>query len=90
MLNKQQLKCILNILVNVALTLLPLYASDYPRKDKRNYYSLLIRWARRSQAVIDHYVNEFTGEGNVTGRISVRHFIDTARKIDIFNVLEIR
>ena len=75
--------------MNIALTLLPIYASDYPRKDKRNYFSLLIKWSRRSNAVIDHYMKEFTGE-SISGQISVRDFIETAKRLDIFNVLEIR
>ena len=79
----------MTIFVNISLTLLPIYASDYPRKDKRNYFSLLIKWSRRSNTVIDHYVKEFVGDG-ITGRISVRNFIETAKKLDIFNVLEIR
>jgi hypothetical protein len=74
----------------MSLTLLPLYASDFPGKDKKNYYGLLIKWARRNQLVIDHYIQAFTGSVNITGRISVRQFIETAKKLDIYNVLEIR
>lgn len=35
-------------------------------------------------------MQEFTGKGNITGRISVRRFIEVAAKLDIYNVLEIR
>ena len=48
MLSKEQLKCIISIFVNVALVLLPMYASDYPPKDRRNYYRLLVQWTKRS------------------------------------------
>ena len=47
-LSSEQLKCILTIFVNVSLILLPLYASDYPSIDKRQYFKLLVQWAKRS------------------------------------------
>ena len=41
-LTSEQLKCILTIFVNISLILLPLYASDYPSIDKRQYFKLLV------------------------------------------------
>ena len=93
MLGRDQLKCILSIFVNLALVLLPLYASDYPFTDKKNYNRLLVQWTKRSQSVIDHYISMFKGGEELaaaTGRISMRQFIDSCKKHDIFNVLQIR
>ena len=61
MLSNDQLKCILTIFVNIALILLPLYASDYPSIDKRGYFKLLVQWAKRTQSVVEHYMTEFKG-----------------------------
>lgn len=41
-LSTDQLKCIVSIFVNIALVLLPMYASDYPLKDRRQYYMFLV------------------------------------------------
>ena len=41
-LSRDQLRCILTIFINIALILLPLYASDYPSIDKRGYFKLLV------------------------------------------------
>ena len=55
-LEKQQLSCIISVIVNMSLIILPIYASDYPRKDKRDYYTTLMRWFKISKAVIQHYI----------------------------------
>ena len=47
-LSSDQLKCILTIFINIALILLPLYASGYPSIDKRGYFKLLVQWAKRT------------------------------------------
>ena len=73
MLSAQQLKCIISIFVNLALTLLPLYAADYPTNGKRGYYKLLTQWSKRSNQVVDHYITEFKGGQlgqSASGRIS--------------------
>lgn len=61
MLSQEQLKCVISIFVNISLVLLPIFASDFPCRDKRNYYKYLVQWTKRSQNVIDHFVNEFRG-----------------------------
>ena len=92
-LSNDQLKCILTIFVNIALILLPLYASDYPSIDKRGYFKLLVQWAKRTQSVVDHYMTEFKGGQfvtSVTGPITVLDFIQKSKQLEIFNVLQIR
>ena len=93
MLSSQQLRCIISIFVNIALILLPLYAADYPSVDKNDYFKLLSQWSKRSQQVINHYITEFKGgqfSEAVSGRISVMQFVEKAKKLEIFNVLQIR
>ncbi len=67
-LSKEQLKCIISIFVNISLTLLPLYASDYPPSDRRNYYKLLMQWTKRAPAVIEHFLFEFKLGGPISMR----------------------
>ena len=54
--SKEQLRCILSIFVNISLTLLPLYASDFPLQDRRKYYKLLMQWTRRSPKVVEQFL----------------------------------
>ena len=93
MLTKDQLRCIVSIMVNIALILIPLYASDFPSSDKRTYYKLLLQWTKRSQAVIDNLLSEFKGgpgSKNMSGRISMQNFIDTAKRLNLYDVLSVR
>ena len=72
---------------------MPLYASDYPSIDKRGYFKLLVQWAKRTQAVVEHYMTEFRGSSfnsNLNGPITVLEFIKRTRQLEIFNVLQIR
>ena len=96
-LSKEQLKCIISIFVNISLVLLPMYASDYPPKDRRQYYKFLVQWTKRSQAVIDHFMIEFrntNGPGgrnsNLSSRITMKQFVNACEAQDIFNVMHIR
>ena len=82
---KEQLRCILSIFVNISLTLLPIYASDFPPEDRRKFYKFLMQWTKRTPIVIDHYLALFKG-----GPITMKEFITACEKHDVFNVLEIR
>ena len=93
MMTHNQLRQILSIFVNISLKLLPVYASDFPPQDKRSYFKFLVQWARRSQAVIDHFICKFKQNENATNsksRISMRRFVEACKEQDIFNVLSIR
>lgn len=93
MLTKDQLRCIVSIFVNLALVLIPLYASDFPSNDKRAYYKLLLQWTKRSQAVTENLLSEFKGgpgSKNLSGRISMQTFIDSAKRLEIYDVLQVR
>mmetsp|Transcript_30591 Transcript_30591/g.37736 ORF Transcript_30591/g.37736 Transcript_30591/m.37736 type:complete len:158 (+) Transcript_30591:610-1083(+) len=85
-LSREQLRCILSIFVNISLTLLPIYASDYPLEDRRKFYKLLMQWTRRTPIVIDHYLSLFKNGGPVT----MKAFIEGSAQYDVFNVLAIR
>jgi len=58
---REQLECIVGTFVNMALILLPLYASDFPYEDKRNYFRLLVEWHKRTPRVTERIVSEFIG-----------------------------
>ena len=77
--------------VNIALILLPLYASDFPSDNKCNYFRLLVEWHKRSKRVVEHFVSEITGrELNPLGRVSIKDFIERTQRLDIFEVMMIR
>jgi len=84
-LSNENLRCIISIFVNISLTLLPIYGSDYPPQDRRKYYKLLMQWTRRSPAVIEHFMGLFR-----YGAITMNDFIKSCEEHKAFNVLEIR
>ena len=84
-LTKEQVRCILSIFVNISLTLLPIYASDYPPQDRRKYYKFLMQWTRRSGAVIDHFMGLITHDS-----IKMLKFISACEEHNVFNVQGIR
>ena len=79
------MRCILSIFVNISLTLLPIYGSDFPPRDRRKYYKFLMQWTRRSGAVTDELMSMIGDE-----RPKMLHFINACEKHDLFNVQEIR
>ena len=83
--SKEQLRCILSIFVNISLTLLPIYASDFPPEDRRKFYKFLMQWTKRTPIVIDHYLALFKG-----GPITMRDFIESCERHKVFDVLSIR
>jgi hypothetical protein len=90
--SKDQLHCIISTFTNLALVLLPLYASNFPNSDKRQYIILLVEWQKRCSRVIEHFVSEFKGgiRSKITNSISVEQFINKAKELDIFEILMIR
>ena len=61
-------------LVSVALVVLPLFASDYPMKDKAEYLRILKQWPPLVEPVVDLLIKELS-EKSVTGRVHVKQFI---------------
>ena len=83
MMTHNQLRQIISIFVNISLKLLPVYASDFPPQDKRTYFKFIVQWARRSQAVIDHFICKFKNNENAANsksRISFRRFVEACKE----------
>lgn len=53
-LSRQGLTLILVTLVSVALVVLPLFASDYPIKDKTEYLRILAEWPLLVEPLVDY------------------------------------
>ena len=83
--SKEHLRSLLSIFVNISLTLLPIFASDFPPEDRRQFYLFLMQWFKIAPKVIDHYVDLF-GDGPIT----MRNFISKCEEHNIFDVLSIR
>ena len=91
MLGREDLKHIITIFVNLSLVLLPLYGTDFPTKDRRSYYRLVIQWYKKTGDVIDTIIRDFkSGKEGASGRITMRQFVDQCHTHDIFNVIKIR
>ena len=73
-LTKQGLRLIVVTLVSVALVVLPLFASDYPLKDKTEYLRILTQWPPLVEPIVDMLIKEIS-EKSVTGRVHVKQFI---------------
>ena len=62
-LTKEQLTSIVQIIVNVSLTLLPLYASDFPSEDKRSFVKTLIQWFQRKNSCVEALIKNLRIKG---------------------------
>lgn len=83
--SKEYLKSILSIFVNISLTLLPIFASDFPSEDRHQFYLFLMKWFKIAPKVVDHYIDLFGG-----APITMRDFISKCEEHKIFDVLSIR
>lgn len=80
---------ILTTVVSVAVTILPLFASDFPSSDKRTYFKILQEWPMKMDTLIEQLRLEISKE-SVTGRVSAKHFIKKATQLKIYDVIVLR
>ena len=96
-LTKDQLHCIVSIIVNVSLTLLPLYASDVDQENRRTFVRTLIQWHQRSESCVQTLIQQIKAKAMMretysgqSSLITVRQLVDAAKSLDLFNVVMIR
>ena len=90
-LTKEQLDCIIEVIVNVSLVMLPIYASDFPSGDKQQYMKMQVQWYQKRHMIAEKLAKSFktVPHGDIK-LITVRNFIDKARQTDLFDVMAIR
>jgi hypothetical protein len=67
-LSRQGLNLIIETLVSVAFVVLPLFAADYPFKDKAEYLQVLTEWPSLVEPAVD-LLRKKIQEKSVTGRV---------------------
>ena len=77
-------------MVNISLTLLPLFASSSPTAKRSSYEKTVVNWYLRAPLVAETIFSQFKMRNKMTSQLSVHGFVEKCKNIDLFSVDMVR